>query len=271
NLAGSPYFVDGNIYVAPQTTLNIEAGVRLEFQNGITLKVDGLIRCLGSATQPVVLTARVDDWGGIHIDGGTGPSVFEYTVIEKANVNNFAGFPYGVLAVTNGEISLKNCILRDNSAPYGGGMVLERSDFTIQNCIFWNNSAFYYGGAALIDSSRGTFVNNTVFQNQCNNVGGGVVMAFGTLDFQNNIFYQNSATTGDPRLAFLTTDSSEVVTNAYNFLVLGGTNPMLDVTDNLRLLTGSPCKDAGNPDGIYQDADGSRNDQGAYGGPRSDW
>lgn len=35
------------------------------------------------------------------------------------------------------------------------------------------------------------------------------------------------------------------------------------------LLSGSPCLDAGDPDPLYNDADGSRNDMGAYGGPSS--
>ena len=34
------------------------------------------------------------------------------------------------------------------------------------------------------------------------------------------------------------------------------------------LQPGSPCRDAGDPDPIYQDADGTRNDMGAYGGPQ---
>ena len=39
-----------------------------------------------------------------------------------------------------------------------------------------------------------------------------------------------------------------------------------------RLQPGSPCIDAGNPAAVYNDVDGSRNDMGAYGGPRgNDW
>ena len=35
------------------------------------------------------------------------------------------------------------------------------------------------------------------------------------------------------------------------------------------LQAGSPCINAGNPDAMYNDPDGSRNDMGAYGGPNS--
>ncbi len=39
------------------------------------------------------------------------------------------------------------------------------------------------------------------------------------------------------------------------------------LTANWSLQAGSPCIDAGNPDAMYNDLDGSRNDMGAYGGP----
>ena len=39
----------------------------------------------------------------------------------------------------------------------------------------------------------------------------------------------------------------------------------------LTLYFTSPCRDAGNPDPVFNDYNGSRNDQGAYGGPLGDW
>ncbi len=46
-------------------------------------------------------------------------------------------------------------------------------------------------------------------------------------------------------------------------------NPQFENYDlqNYHLQPTSPCLDAGNPDPIYNDVDGSRNDMGAYGGP----
>ena len=41
--------------------------------------------------------------------------------------------------------------------------------------------------------------------------------------------------------------------------------------NNLKLQLSSPCIDNGNPDPAFNDVDGSRNDQGAYGGPNGDW
>lgn len=41
--------------------------------------------------------------------------------------------------------------------------------------------------------------------------------------------------------------------------------------DDYRLARGSPCIDAGDPATDHRDADGSRNDIGAFGGPAGDW
>jgi hypothetical protein len=41
--------------------------------------------------------------------------------------------------------------------------------------------------------------------------------------------------------------------------------------DDLTLKSTSPARDAGNPDPLYDDADGSRGDLGAYGGPNGSW
>nr|MBC8424273.1 hypothetical protein [bacterium] len=44
-----------------------------------------------------------------------------------------------------------------------------------------------------------------------------------------------------------------------------------DTNEDLRLQSSSPCIDAGNPATVYDDADGTQNDMGAYGGQSSDW
>ena len=41
--------------------------------------------------------------------------------------------------------------------------------------------------------------------------------------------------------------------------------------NDFHLQEGSPCNDAGNPAPEYNNADGSRNDMGAYGGPKGGW
>jgi hypothetical protein len=44
-----------------------------------------------------------------------------------------------------------------------------------------------------------------------------------------------------------------------------------DSNDDFHLAPISTLINAGNPAAAYYDADGTRNDMGAYGGPQSDW
>jgi len=48
-------------------------------------------------------------------------------------------------------------------------------------------------------------------------------------------------------------------------------NPLFTSNDNLHLSQNSSCINKGNPAPEYNDADGTRNDQGAFGGPLGDW
>ena len=48
-------------------------------------------------------------------------------------------------------------------------------------------------------------------------------------------------------------------------------DPLFVSNRDFHLSENSPCKNAGNPEPEYNDFDGTRNDQGAYGGPGGDW
>ena len=65
-------------------------------------------------------------------------------------------------------------------------------------------------------------------------------------------------------------DSAYVYEN-YNYLATGMMNPMFISNENLHLSSESPCINNGNPDSLYNDYDGTQNDQGAFGGPGGDW
>ena len=100
--------------------------------------------------------------------------------------------------------------------------------------------------------------------------GGAVVLVSpGLVDIRNNIFYQNSGVQGDDRIHISGADSG-AVNIAWNFLDQTLDPRFISQTD-LHLLPGSPCINAGDPAPAFNDADGSRNDQGAYGGPRGNW
>jgi hypothetical protein len=84
-------------------------------------------------------------------------------------------------------------------------------------------------------------------------------------EVQNCLFHQNAGQTGDPRVALTSGDPARVH-SAFNFLGQGSLDPRFVSCDGLRQRLGSPCVDQGNPPAPFNDADGTRNDQGAYGG-----
>lgn len=268
----SPFLVIDDIQILSTDTLIIEPDVTLYFKNGKRFIIEGLLISIGEKYKQITYRSYDDNtWLGITITNSTVNNEFHYSnfqEIERLGDNTISN---GAIEIISSNVVFQNCNFRYNSAERGGGVYSENSTIRISNCIFQFNSADYYGGAMLLDASSISIINNTIFNNRCFNYGGGVVLNNPVnSDLQNNIFYDNFATSGDRRIALLAGDSSNV-NEQYNFLAFGNLNPFFKSSDNLRLSTGSPCIDAGNPAITFNDADGTRNDQGAYGGPNGDW
>jgi len=114
-------------------------------------------------------------------------------------------------------------------------------------------------------------INNTFFNNQSVNFGGGLVVAEQvSSNIQNNIFFENVGSAGDPRIAILSGGADNYI-EQFNFLAQGDMDPLFRSREDLHLSLGSPAIDMGNPAPEFNDWDGSRNDQGAYGGPGGNW
>ena len=109
------------------------------------------------------------------------------------------------------------------------------------------------------------------YKNTCYNYGGGIVLWDPlTTDIQNNIFFNNLSFTGDSNISTVIGDSSNI-TEQYNYLAFSSMNLLFISNDDLHLSSDSPCINNGNPAPEYNDVTGTRNDQGAFGGPLGDW
>jgi len=268
----SPYRVTNTLFVDSSSMLNIEADVRIYFEDSTQIIVHGKLSCIGNSTHQILFTSKNVSWRGIQITGTNIQSIIQFVIIENIDVT----IPYdtirdGAVEITNANVMIHNSIFRNNKSNNGGALAINQSQSIITNNLFVNNYSVGFGGALLSSSSSNKIINNTFYKNSSNNDAGGLLLLSPVLDsVQNNIFYANTSTMGDPRISVLYTDSSHFITQ-YNFLPIGSNNPYFVSTTDFHLSSSSPCIDAGNPDPQYNDINRTRNDQGAYGGPLGNW
>lgn len=270
--AASPYQVTGNLIIDSTVSLVIEAGVRMYFEDSTGIIVRGRLDCEGTMSAPVTFSSFRNTWKGIQIIDSPLMSLLEFIVLENVDVTNDSAFSRnGALEIADAPATVKNSILRDNKSLNGGAIHLERAQAIVSNNIIMDNFALAFGGAVVSSSSSCNFVNNTLFRNATANFGGGIVIINPVSEIiENNIFFMNTGQTGDPRIALLQADSNRVSIQ-YNFLQVGALDPLFTSQTDFHLSPLSPCINAGNPAAQHNDPNGTRNDQGAYGGPFGDW
>ena len=129
---GIPYIVDGPMRTDLGDVLTIDPGNTLQFTSNGWLNIRGRLNALGTASDPITLTAQTKTpgaWTGLLIDGGVHQAVaqLDYVTIEYAG-NNING---GNIEVVNGRLIVHHSIIR-NSMTDGvrfdsnwGGSILE--------------------------------------------------------------------------------------------------------------------------------------------------
>lgn len=267
----SPYLVTETIVVDSMASLIIEKGVQLHFTDSTRFIIYGRLEAVGDSNFVISFTANRSTWKGISVIDSDRDSEFRFCLIEKVLIDWQDSTQFGALEVNNSSVIVQNCVFQLNSCYYGGGLSLLNDAANILNNIIRENHAVVFGGGIFALESSAQIINNTFYRNYCENLGGGLVLWNPVaMDIQNNIFFENIGSTGDPRI-LLASGNSSGFNQQYNFLPGQNDDPYFISHVNLHLQIFSPCIDAGNPDSIYYDVDGTRNDQGAYGGPGGDW
>lgn len=265
--ADSPYHVMGNIVVDSGSNLTIEPGVELFFDDSTHFEINGGLSAIGGSFAPIIFTSFENNWRGLRVINSSQTIELHFTTIENVFIDESDTTDFGAIGVLASSVLIQNSIIRQNSTASGGGLSVIDARATIKNSIFTHNKALNFGGAILAINSSMDIINNTFFKNDCVNFGGGLVMIdVLTSNIQNNIFHQNTSQAGDSRIAIVSGDSANYSIQ-YNFMGFGILNPKFISDDDLHLQTVSPAIDKGNPSIEFNDVDGSRNDQGAYGGP----
>ena len=128
---------------------------------------------------------------------------------------------YGGGAYLDGNGKLSHCVIRNNTADYGGGVC--NYNAIVSNCLIANNSAYSYGGGTYI--SYGTMSNCLISNNTATSYGGGVYNYYATIT--NSTIVRNNAANG-------TGVYGDYQANLTNSIVWGnGTNELNNITGSV--------------------------------------
>lgn len=273
-LDDSPYKVTQDIIVDSGKALTINGGVEIYFTENTGIIVHGELLIAGDYNNYQIKLEAYDttkSWKGIQIINADKPALIDYANIKGIRKDYDSILVPSSISVNNSQLTIKHSIIYKNSAVDGGGVGVYNGKLYLINNIFRENIADYFGGAIFSETSEIKIINNTFFNNYAyNGVGGVLIYDPLNTEVQNNIFYKNSSRSGQPHFYYQSTDSTNY-TEQYNYFATGSMDPIFLDDFYLDLFYTSPCKDAGNPDPIFNDFNGTRNDQGAYGGPDGKW
>ena len=269
--SNSPYYVTNNIFISAGNNLSIEEGTLIYFALNAEFQIYGGLRAIGTKEQPIIFQGYGNAWEGIHSENPTDSLIFIFCEIVEVYLPIGNDFHFGGLEISNGNTIIKNCYFNFNYARNGGALAISFSNSEIVNNIFYDNDCLDYGGAILSQNSSNKIINNTFVSNFCLNFGGAITIVDPVYeDIQNNIFYNNFSYRARPTIHLVSGDSANVF-ERFNYMDPDSLNPMFISSTDFHLQQNSPCKNAGNPAPEFNDVDGTRNDQGAYGGPGGNW
>ncbi|MBE0571588.1 MAG: right-handed parallel beta-helix repeat-containing protein [Ignavibacteriaceae bacterium] len=267
----SPYYVTNSISIDSGKILSIEAGTIIFFKAKTGFYISGGIRAVGKKDLPIIFKGVNKEWDGIHSANPTDRLIFIFCRIQDVYLPLSSSYRYGAIDAANANLIIRNCYFYYNCAQNGGALSLSNCNSEISNNIFYRNQSLDYGGAILSQKSSDKIINNTFYRNYCLNFGGALTLIDPVYEeIQNNIFYKNFSYHGDARIHLVSGDSTNLF-EQYNFLGPDSLDLYFTSPTDFHLQENSRCKDAGNPAPEFNDSDGSRNDQGAYGGLGGDW
>ena len=170
-------FVTDSIYVSPGNTLVIEPGVRVLFLSWyyFTVNDGAVLQAVGTEADSIYFLIAVDGFSTLGIDflNASDESILEYCYFSHAL--------YSAIALTNSDITIRHCLIEDNSGHYRGGGIsaLEGSDALIEYNIIRNNSTIQDGGGIYCDASSPIIRGNIIDNNSSGPIaaGGGISCA----------------------------------------------------------------------------------------------
>ncbi|MCF7920465.1 MAG: T9SS type A sorting domain-containing protein [Candidatus Cloacimonetes bacterium] len=162
-IADSPYFIDGNITIVADATLEIEAGVEIYFNDVYSLVVNGRLLAVGTETDSILISCIEASlgWQGIRFydtnTNGLEGSILQYCHLEKGTAIGTGDDANGgaVYCNNSGNVLIENCYFFQNYSAWDGGAVYlgNGSDNLVTNCLFTANSCGFYGAGMIVYGS----------------------------------------------------------------------------------------------------------------------
>ena len=231
----------------------------------------GGIYCAPSSSPTIINNVITENnavfGGGIFCAHSSSPTITN-NVISKNNAIKFGG---GIFSYRASPNITNNSIVENEASNSGGGLFCGRDSSRIFNNIIWKNKA-HSGGGISSDRSSCTIINDTITGNVAG-YGGGIFIDGGSIRITNTILWENEDDLYSEQFTPASRPDHSDVGDG-DFRGLNGNisvDPLFMDPENqdFRLRPDSPCINGGNPNHIYNDSDRSRNDMGAYGGPKA--
>jgi hypothetical protein len=148
NLAGSPYLIVGDANVPAGSSLQIEAGVVVQFTGEYLLEVFGNIQASSVEFKSTSTYSK-----GLHITNGEDTCRFAYCTFKDFQEHTVTGnseFKGGAVYATNTKLAMDHCTFTNNGVipyivpgyyclGYGGAICCEGCSGYMQNSAFTNN------------------------------------------------------------------------------------------------------------------------------------
>jgi len=172
--SGSPYIIQGKIYIYSGGNLSIDPGTVIQFDSGAGIQIGdawnstGGLHAQGSVGNEIIFTSSsglTDGWDGLFFNRGSGDtlgvtSVLDYCIIENAGQGGYYGQPTNILCSYTNQPTITNSIIRNAV----DGMYIDNSDPGLSGCTLQENSRYGIhcaSGSPLITNCN--FVLNTDF------------------------------------------------------------------------------------------------------------
>jgi hypothetical protein len=243
---GRPTAGQNDLEIGTGGILNISPGITVKFcttSSDLRITGTGILNASGSASSSILFTRNIQaTWGHITFEASTGNSIINYCIIEYGNKTgaSIEGYGGGIHANTS-NLSISNCIIRNNHAIWGGGLFVNQNrNPSISNCYVYNNSSGEGGGGFYFWNGAKSVVTNCIFDsNHCFEpsvpyyTGGGLAAQSGTsLKILNCTFVNNTSTQPTGKSIMLYTSVADLVlncivwsnTNSGNQFYLSGSN-----------------------------------------------